>query len=126
MARPIPKKPKEIEITVVGMQYRVTVSSRVMLADHLPFPVELEREPENREDENAIKVVAVKYFSHTFNDFHIGYVPRGVALAWASAMDTGKLTIAEAWVTGIDVDAGTATMLVKARAGSKFLSTKPK
>jgi HIRAN domain len=126
MAKPIPKRPKEVELTVVGLKYRVTTSSRVMLADHLPFPVKLEREPENREDENAIKVVAVKYFSHTFNDFHIGYLPRGVASVWAGPLDTGKLTIAEAWVTGIDVGAGTATMLVKARSGAKFMSTKPK
>lgn len=126
MAKPIPKKPKEVEITVVGLAYRVTPSTLQLLAGKLPFPVELEREPENEHDENAIKVVVVKYFSHKFNDFHIGYAPKGVASVWAPALDAGKLTIAEAWITGIDVDEGTATMLVKARTGSKLLSTKPK
>lgn len=126
MAKPIPAKPKEVELTVVGLQYRVTTSSRIMLADNLPFPVRLEREPENEHDENAIKVVAVKYFSHSFNDFHIGYLTRAVASEWAGPLDTGKLMIAEAWVTGIDVDAGTAELVVKARKGAKFLSTKPK
>jgi hypothetical protein len=126
MAKPIPKKPKEIEITVVGMRYRVTDSTRRMMREHLPFPVALVREPDNEHDENAIKIVVTEYFNHPYKDFHIGYLSRAVASEWAGPLDTGKLTIAEAWITGIDVDEGIATMLVKARTGSKFLSTKPK
>jgi hypothetical protein len=126
MAKPIPKKPKEVELTVVGLRYRVTDSTRRMMREHLPFPAALVREPDNEHDDNALKVVVTEYFNHPYKDFHIGYVPRGVASVWAPALDSGKLTIAEAWITGIDVEEGTAKLLVKARVGAKFLSTKPK
>lgn len=77
----------KLEISVVGMQYRTKQSLRYMLKDHLPLRVRLEREPNNKYDENAVMVIADQ---SPYKDIHLGYIPRLVAEVVAPYMDKDR------------------------------------
>jgi HIRAN domain len=102
---------KEITLSVVGIQYRVTLPTRQEMNGLTPFKVRLEREPENQHDENAIKVV-IDDKTMKRNGMHIGYLSRQVAATWADALDEGILEIEEAWLTRMP-DEGPADMWLK-------------
>lgn len=97
------------------------------MKQHLPFKVDLVREPDNLHDENAIKVVIAKHFNNPYAKMQIGYVRRQVAQAWAPALDSeaGTFRIVEAWVTQIDEDEGIAEMLVTVAGLTKSLMVGP-
>jgi hypothetical protein len=98
----------ELELDVVGLQHRVTTSTRRWLARKVidePIFCRLDREPENIYDENAIKVVIQE---GNYKDLHLGYIQRSVASVLALMMDTGEITDVLLSITDIDVDKGTA------------------
>lgn len=116
---PKPKKKKKtaeaemydhsIDLDVVGLQHRITTSTRRYLArgisEHGPIFCNLVREPENAFDENAIKVVIKE---GNYKDLHIGYIQRSVASVLAILLDDGSLEDVLLSVIRINVDAGTA------------------
>lgn len=122
MAKPtIPKKKVKLHIPVVGIQYRVTPSTRRMMKSHAPFKVGLIREPDNNHDPNAVKVLIAEFFDIPYAGMHIGYVPRKVAGMIGPALDQGKMKIHEAWVSEWEAEDATAEMIVTLSAPAKFL-----
>lgn len=110
----------DIEVEVVGLQHRITTSTRRFLQKRLtegngPIFCDAIREPENLHDENAVKVVVKE---GTYKDLHIGYLPRVVSAVLANYMDEGKVEDVLVSVVGIDVDRGTAD------AHLQFVSTR--
>jgi hypothetical protein len=105
--------PKTFDTQCVGIQYRVTPSTRRMIQAHIekhgPLPVMLVREHDNEHDENAIKVVIR---ATPYKGLHIGYLPRGVAAVYGPALDTMKLRVRESHMTRIHVEEGTADVSV--------------
>jgi HIRAN domain-containing protein len=116
--------PKTFETQAVGLQYRVTASTRRMMQHNIEkngaMEVMLIREHDNVHDENAIKVVIR---SGPYAKMHIGYLPRNVASVYAPALDALKTRIREAHVTHIDADEGTAALRIVV---GKFTATKKK
>ncbi len=105
-----PTEPVEhtVELDVVGLQHRVTPSTRRYLARHVadePMFCKLVREPENQHDENAIKVVIQE---GSYKDLHIGYIQRSVAAVLAIMLDEGEISDVLLSIVDIDVDKGTA------------------
>lgn len=110
-------KVKEIELTAVGLHYRLTPSKLAKLEDSLPLQCELRREPENEYDENAIAVWCVE---RPFREVKIGYLAKQVAHDLAPMMDVGKFSPHEVWASEIHVSKSgvggnghVATLLVK-------------
>ena len=110
----------EIELDVVGLQHRITTSTRRWLAKSLkengPIFCKLVREPENTHDENAIKVVIQE---GNYKDLHLGYIQRAVAAVLALMMDDSLITDVLLAIVSIDVDAGTADARLQFTAPSK-------
>ena len=110
--------PRELEITVVGLQHRLTPSTRRLLETKLEegtISALIEREPDNPADDNAIKVV----ISGTpYKGLHIGYIPRATAAIMAPAIDDGDIDISTAHgeITEVDAPNATATMLLYFKA----------
>jgi hypothetical protein len=120
--------PRELEIVVVGLQHRLTPSTRKLLADRVEKEIieaYIEREPDNVHDDNAIKVVISK---GAYKNMHIGYIPRGVAAIMAPAIDEGAIEISSAEGSIVDVDPfdGTATMLLEFKAAVNVKGAKRK
>ena len=105
----------------MGMQYRVTVDKRLELDVASPFKIKLEREPDNFNDKNAIKVV-IDDKTLKNNGMHVGYVGKLVAEVWAPAMDSGKLKILESWMVGVP-ESGDGEMFVKINTPPKARKT---
>ncbi len=116
---------RTVKLTVVGMQYRVTMETRKALAARLPVRVHIEREPDNEHDPNAIKVILE---AEPWEGFHIGYINRASASALAPLLDSGKAKVARASLVRIDRHEGegklTVTMLVGGKRLTKRKSTK--
>jgi hypothetical protein len=111
--------PRKLEFTVVGMQHRVTMSTRRMMIDHLPFHVRIDREPDNVHDENAIRVI-VDDADIPYNGIHLGYLPRIVAAVISPAMVERRMRITDAWITDLKPEDGTGEMLLSFKASKKF------
>lgn len=113
---PKTKKPTthSLEIDVVGLQYRLTTSTRRYLAQKIdregPVFCSLVREPENLQDENAIKVVIRE---GNYKDLHMGYIQRTVAATLAPIMDGGSIEDEMLSVIALDVDKGTAEAVLE-------------
>jgi len=130
MAAKKPKKKgkvkfKKLELSVVGIQYRVTKPTRRMMRHHVPFKVKLEREPENLHDENAIKVIVAKHFDNPYAGMHMGYLRSKVAAVWAGPIDRGELQFGDVWVTSIDTEDGIAEMTVEVAGDKQTLMVGP-
>ena len=93
-------KIKEIELTVVGLQHRLTAKKIEQLGELTPLKCELRREPDNKVDENAIAVWCVE---KPFREVKLGYLRRQVAADLAEPMDDGKFKPTEAWLTEVSV-----------------------
>ena len=119
MTKKIPARNK-LDLDVVGMQYRITRSTAHKLQMKCPIPVVLEREPENFDDENAIKVIIAKD-ADVFPGMQLGYVRRRTAEVLSLAWDAGKLQIHEAQLTKIDAEKGEGRMWVRLTGSKKFL-----
>lgn len=108
------KKPKEITLTVVGLQYRLIDPKLKDMQEVTPLKTELRRDPENIHDENAI---AVYVMEKPYKGTHVGYLKRQVAHDLAPEMDRGKFSPREVWLTEITFSnqdrAHTGTLLVK-------------
>ena len=96
---------------LVGMNYRVGVQLQEEFAANTPFRVKLEREPENRFDENALKVIAQELRP----GMHIGYIARDVAARLAKLMDSGRIEVEGGAVTEIDGENGSGTVIISYR-----------
>lgn len=84
--------PTEIrqQLDVVGVRFRMKADARAALAAVLkrkPLKVTLEREHENKYDENAIKVTGVL----AGDDHHLGYVRATSAVVLAPKLDDGSV-----------------------------------
>lgn len=112
-------KKTTLTLTVVGMQYRVTMSSRRMMASDAEegtIECRLEREPNNRYDENAIKVIIA---SEPFKGFHIGYLQRPVAVTLAPLMDAGDIHIVAAVLDSVNPQEGEGELEVMVKTAGK-------
>jgi hypothetical protein len=121
MAKPPHKKfhpERNIYAPLVGMNYRVGIQLQGELAAHVPLAIRLEREPENRFDPNALKVV----LQEIRPDMHIGYIARDVAARLAKLVDDGRIGIEAAAVTEIDEKNGSGTVIISYR---KNISSTP-
>lgn len=103
--------PREMELTVVGMFYRVTPHTLSEIADSVPLHCRLEREPRNKHDENAVKVwITDKPFGKPNGDFHIGYIARQSASVIAPVMDADEWDFTRCLLIAVDEDQGTAEL----------------
>ena len=105
------KKLRTLDLTVVGLGYRVTPAKMEAIAADAPLAAKLVREPENMHDRNA---VAVYLNEKPYTELHFGYLSRTVAAELAPRLDAG-MEIAEAWVLSVDMIESEAELQVKAR-----------
>jgi hypothetical protein len=114
---------KTLSVTCVGMQHRLTMSTRRMLKSHIekngPIEVLLIREHDNIHDENAIKVQIRK---GPYKGMHVGYLTRSVAALYAPALDEMKVRVRESTMTDVSPDTGEAGLHIV--VGKKSGSTK--
>lgn len=103
-----------LELTIVGMQHRLTRSSLRVMRDRLPLNARLVREKKNEHDENAIMVVA----NEEPWTMHVGYLTRQVAAELAPRLDSRKLQIVSVLITEVVPHEGTGTVLVKTKRKS--------
>ena len=115
------KIPRTIDLSVVGIQHRVTMSTREMIAKridlHGPVEVELQREPDNEYDRNAIRVVID---AGPYKNLHIGYVPRLAAEILAPALDKGSAEFGMAILTSLDARDGDGEIRARIKTGVEF------
>jgi hypothetical protein len=109
---------RKIELVVVGMQYRVTMETRKLFSARLPMRARVEREPDNNNDPNAIKVVLNV---EPYTGFHIGYLRRQIASDLAPLLDSGIIKAKKAVLTEIDRSAGEGTVVVTIEGRAKAL-----
>jgi hypothetical protein len=106
--------PKRFETNVVGMQHRLTMSTRRLMVGYLRkcdrIGVMLIREPDNNADENAIKVVIR---DTPYKGMHIGYLPKTVASVYAPALDEMLIQVIDSWVWEVNPDEGTASLVIR-------------
>lgn len=104
----------EVEIPVVGMNYRVTPSTMNKLKVALPVRARLVREPTNKHDENAIRVeIMDKPFAHDKSGFHAGYVMRQVAFEYAPLLDADDFPWRrDGILVSVDDGSGSAVLVV--------------
>jgi hypothetical protein len=106
--------PKEMTLTVVGLNYRLTISTMEDLAHDVPLHCRLEREPSNSHDGNAIKVlVTEKPWAKKHEPLHIGYLSRVVASEIAPRMDAFKWPKYDVWLIEVDDDSATGQLRLK-------------
>lgn len=100
-----------IELECVGLQFRWKKTGRDTLARSVPFKVDFEREPDNVNDPNAIKVILASDHKLTrLRGSHLGYLRRQTAELFAPKLDNGTMEVVTIWVTDIDVEHSNATL----------------
>jgi len=98
-----------------------------MLSRSVPFPVELEREPDNEYDPNAIKVnIHAKMKLTKLHGKQLGYLRKEVAALLAPKLDAGSIEPVKLWITEVDPRAGEAELSCRFRDVPKSGSTKRK
>ena len=108
---------------VVGISYHVTEQTQEilhLLAKISPLKAELEREPDNSADENAIKVMLTDKkrlrdeYPQVFGSdrYFLGYLRRGVAAVLAPRMDGETVKVKNARLESLDVKEGTGVLRV--------------
>jgi hypothetical protein len=121
-----PGRTWSVELSVVGLNFRWKRDVIAMMPGWVPFPVTLEREPDNRFDSDAIKVVIAGTMKLTkLRGAHFGYISNrldeeegqrvGLASLLAPKLDSGAIEPVKLWVTDIDVDSGAATLSARFR-----------
>lgn len=106
----MPKLAK-ISATLKGMSYRLKPDTIREIMELCPAKVELQRDPENIQDPNAI---AVFYLEPPHRGVHIGYVDRAVASELAPRIDIGEVEFEEGWLREAFED-GTGDLQLKFR-----------
>jgi HIRAN domain len=115
------------ELTVVGLQFRWKLDGRKTLGRAVPFRVELEREPDNKHDENAIKVNIASDFKLTkLRGKQLGYLRANIAAKLAPHLDSGYSTPDKLWVTEINAELGEATLDARFRDKPKTAAKRRK
>ena len=115
-----------VTLSVVGLRFRWKRDTISMMPGWCPFPVTLEREPDNRFDPHAIKVMIAGDFKLTkLRGQHFGYISNrtdddsgeriGLASLLAPRLDAGTVEPVKLWVTEIDVEGGAATLEARFR-----------
>lgn len=116
------KATKKVRLSVVGMQHRVTMSTRRMMAAHIkengPLTCVLKRERHNSHDENAIMVLVAE---GPYERMQIGYLRRGVAAVYAKLMDREEIVIDDANLVEVWPQDGEGELLVYVKANAKVL-----
>jgi HIRAN domain len=107
-------KTLQYEFTVVGLDHNITKFVQGKLGEYLPLKAELEREPDNSADENAIAVRV-----HAKSDLKIGYLRRQVAKVLAPGFDDGSVSLKSAKLTEINDD-GTGTLQISLNHAKKL------
>ena len=109
-----------LEISVVGLQYRLPPGTMKALRQDCPLKCELVREPKNSHDENAIKVVVTeKPWAKIHEGLHIGYIARQTAAEFAPVMDEGNFPFGEVWLTAVNVEQGMGELLLRRKPRAK-------
>jgi hypothetical protein len=102
------------------------MEGRKLLVRQVPFPVELEREPENPAHENAIKIVIGSEMKLSqLRGMHLGYVRAASSDLLTPRLDDGTLIVVSAQVIEVDSEKGQAEVEVRF-ADVKKPVTKPK
>lgn len=117
-----------IETTIVGMNFRGwNKEAKQFLMAQAPFTVDVEREPDNDADENAIlfsiprdavklnrkRSIADRKRWEIHAGEPLGYLRRGIAEEYAPLMDAGELKLTDAVVISVDAPAGEAKVTVR-------------
>jgi hypothetical protein len=92
----------EQSVDVVGVGFRMKHDVRVVLDEIVkkkPLRVDLQREPENEYDENAIKVVLSDPRAGQLDGHHLGYLGRPVAEVLAPRLDGEEVVVDSAKLT---------------------------
>jgi hypothetical protein len=106
------KHDTEIDLSVKGMRYRVSTSTRRMIAAFMKsdfLECALMREPDNRVDPNAIKVEISK---EPYKGMQIGYIDKEVAATLAPLLDSKAVRVDSIVLTELDAQEATATIHV--------------
>jgi hypothetical protein len=108
-----------VKFDVVGMNHRVLLTARrrmATLTEKKSLRCDLEREPKNQYDKNAIKVVLVdRRFDPRLNwetRFHIGYIRRETAKVLAHGLDSGNLRVKACRLVYVNADHGWGSVRV--------------
>jgi hypothetical protein len=105
---------KGMKFDVVGINHRLLPGTQRLLERLIvfkPLKCELQREPRNTHDSNAIKVNITDPRLEDFREFpkppvHIGYIRRGTAAVLASGFDAGRLKVKVCRLVSIDTRHG--------------------
>ncbi len=131
-----------VTLSVVGLRFRWKRDVIAMMPGWCPFPVTLEREPDNRFDPDAIKVMIAGDFKlKKLAGKQLGYISNrldpdsdervGLASLLAPRLDAGTVEPVKLWITDIDVEGGGAELSARFRdipakkGGRKKPATKP-
>jgi hypothetical protein len=121
------KVPHRVALSVVGMQYRVTKSTRQMISEHVrndgPLLCKLVREPSNAVDPNAIRVLIA---DEPYTGLFIGYLTRQVAEVLAPALDKGTAVAGRCVLTDVAPRDGEGEVLVTIKTNVNFPATRLK
>jgi len=114
---------KGIHFDVVGAQYRMTHDTmRILdeLAHEDELECDLEREPNNVADSNAIKVLVTDprlRQDHPLvfgsDRFFVGYLRRQTATVIGPGMDKGKVKVKVAWLESLNPESGQGVVRVE-------------
>jgi HIRAN domain len=119
-----PKIVKEVRLSLVGMSYRVPVSTRKQLVEHVPIRIKAVREPNNVQDPDAI-AIHIDDAGVPFKHMKIGYLRRQVAGVWAPQIDKGNLEIQKGYLAELDPELAIGEMLLTVKAIPQHLRVGP-
>lgn len=114
------------ELTCVGLNFRWKKDGMKLFAREVPFPVILEREPDNEYDENAIKVMLTGTKFKTLKQRHLGYLPRNLAALLAPRFDDKSIEQVKVWMTHVDPMGGEGKLDARFRDVPKGTAGKKK
>ena len=107
------------ELDVVGLGFRVKKDAREALARIIDKEgsiqgIQFEREPDNKHDDMAIKVLLPERMQ---DGLHIGYMRASAAARLAPLLDAGSIEFVQAALTSLDAEDGfkEGSMLVEIR-----------
>lgn len=114
-------KLKELDLTVVGLSYRLSARDMQQLEDAIEesgaIKCRLELEPENPVDPKAVKVIVLDPERKLFHGWHIGYLRRPANAHIFEELRRGAV-VKGALLTWIDPDAGEAELQLGIVRGS--------
>lgn len=112
---------KKMELTVVGMLHRLTISTLRKLSEALnengELKCRLERDPENPHDANAVRVIVIeKPWAKAHAGLFIGYIKRESASVIAPVMDAGDWDFTHVRLWSVEAEHGTGQLVAKRKA----------